>query len=143
MNRRGFLEIVTGTTFAFHVVPRHVLGRGFTPPSEKLNIAGIGIGGQGAGVIRDMATENIVALCDVDSNKAAATVSAFPKAKQFRDYRLLLDKQKDIDAVMIATPDHMHAPITISALRAGKHVYVEKPMAHTIEEAQRDDARRS
>ena len=135
MNRRGFLQTVAGTTFAFHVVPRHVLGRGFTPPSEKLNIAGIGIGGQGGGVIRDMATENIVALCDVDSNKAAGTFKAFPKAEQFRDYRVLLDQRKDIDAVMIATPDHMHAPITIAALRAGKHVYVEKPMAHSIEEA--------
>ena len=135
MNRRRFLQTVAGTTFAFHVVPRHVLGRGFTPPSEKLNIAGIGIGGQGGGVIREMATENIVALCDVDSNKAAATFKAFPKAEQFRDYRVLLDKRKDIDAVMIATPDHMHAPITIAALRAGKHVYVEKPMAHSIEEA--------
>jgi predicted dehydrogenase len=135
MNRRGFLRTVTGTTFAFHVVPRHVLGRGFTPPSEKLNIAGIGIGGQGGGVIRDMASENIVALCDVDANKAARTFKAFPKAEPFRDYRVLLDKRKDLDAVMIATPDHMHAPITIAALRAGKHVYVEKPMAHSIEEA--------
>jgi len=135
MNRRDFLQTVAGTTFAFHVLPRHVLGRGYTPPSEKLNIAGIGIGGQGRGVIREMATENIVALCDVDSNKAAATFNEFPKAEQFRDYRVLLDKRKDIDAVMIATPDHMHAPITIAALRAGKHVYVEKPMAHTIEEA--------
>ena len=142
MNRRGFLQTVAGTTFAFHVVPRHVLGRGFTPPSEKLNIAGIGIGGQGGGVIRDMATENIVALCDVDSNKAAGTFKAFPKAEQFRDYRVLLDKRKDIDAVMIATPDHMHAPITIAALRAGKHVYVEKPMAHSIEEARVMTARR-
>ena len=86
-------------------------------------------------MIRDMAGENIVALCDVDSNKAAGTFKAFPKAEQFRDYRVLLDKRKDIDAVMIATPDHMHAPITIAALRAGKHVYVEKPMAHSIEEA--------
>jgi predicted dehydrogenase len=135
MNRRGFLQTVTGTTFAFHVVPRHVLGRGFTSPSEKLNIAGIGIGGQGRGVLRGMATENVVALCDVDSDKAAAMFKEFPKAEQFRDYRVLLDKRKDIDAVMIATPDHMHAPITMSALRAGKHVYVEKPMAHSIEEA--------
>jgi len=135
INRRGFLHAVAGTTFAFHVVPRHVLGRGFTPPSEKLNIAGIGIGGQGGGVIRDMATENIVALCDVDDQKAARTFKAFPEAEQFQDYRVLLDRRKDIDAVMIATPDHMHAPITIAALRAGKHVYVEKPMAHTIEEA--------
>ena len=135
MNRRGFLQSVAGTTFAFHVVPRHVLGMGFTPPSEKLNIAGIGVGGQGGGVIRDMANENIVALCDVDSNKAAGTFKAFPKAAQFRDYRVLLEKQKNIDAVMIATPDHMHAPISLAALRAGKHVYVEKPMAHSIEEA--------
>jgi predicted dehydrogenase len=135
MNRRGFLQSIAGTSFAFHIVPRHVLGMGFTPPSEKLNIAGIGIGGQGGGVIRDMATENIVALCDVDSKKAAATFKAFPKAEQFRDYRVLLDERKDIDAVMIATPDHMHAPITLAALRAGKHVYVEKPMAHSIEEA--------
>ena len=112
-----------------------ILGRGFTPPSEKLNIAGIGISGQGGGVIRDMATENIVALCDVDVNKAAGTFGAFPKAEHFRDYRVLLEKRRDIDAVMIATPDHMHAPISIAALRAGKHVYVEKPMAHSVEEA--------
>lgn len=135
MNRRGFLQTVAGSAFAFHVVPRHVLGRGFTPPSEKLNIAGVGIGGRGAGVIKEMGTENIVALCDVDSVKAGKTFEAFPKAEQFRDYRILLDKRKDIDAVMIATPDHMHAPITVAALRSGKHVYVEKPMAHSIEEA--------
>jgi len=136
MKRRGFLQAAAGTAFGFQVVPRHVLGRGYSPPGEKLNIAGIGIGGQGAGVIREMAAgANIVALCDVDSNKAAATFRAFPKAEQFRDYRVLLDRRKDIDAVMIATPDHMHAPITLAALRAGKHVYVEKPMAHSIEEA--------
>jgi hypothetical protein len=75
MRRRRFLQTTAATAFAFHIVPRHVLGRGFTPPSEKLNIAGVGIGGQGGGVIRDMATENIVALCDVDSNKAAGTFS--------------------------------------------------------------------
>jgi predicted dehydrogenase len=116
-------------------VPRHVLGRGFTPPSEKLNIAGIGIGGQGGGVLRDMAGENIVALCDVDTDKATGSINAFPKAEKFRDYRVLLDDRKDLDAVMIATPDHMHATIALAALRAGKHVYVEKPMAHSIEEA--------
>ena len=135
MNRRGFLQNVAGSAFAFHVVPRHVLGRGFTPPSEKMNIAGIGIGGQGASVVRELSSQNIVALCDVDSAKAAKTFGAYPKAEQFRDYRVLLDKCKDIDAVMIATPDHMHAPITLAALRSGKHVYVEKPMAHSIEEA--------
>lgn len=135
MKRRRFLQAATGSVFAFQIVPRHVLGRGQTPPSEKLNIAGIGIGGQGNGVLKEMAGENIVALCDVDWNKAARTFNAYPKAKKSRDYRVLLDKARDFDAVMIATPDHMHAPITIAALKAGKHVYVEKPMAHSIEEA--------
>ena len=135
MKRRQVLGAIGGAAFGFQVVPRHVLGRGYVPPSEKLNIAGIGIGGQGGGVLRDMAGENIVALCDVDSVKAAGTFKAFPNAEQFRDYRVLLEKRRDIEAVMIATPDHMHAPITIAALRAGKHVYVEKPMAHSIEEA--------
>ena len=81
-----------------------------------------------------MAGENIVALCDVDFNYAAHTFKTYPKAEVFKDYRVMLDKRKDIDAVMIATPDHMHAPITMAALRAGKHVYVEKPMSHSIEE---------
>jgi predicted dehydrogenase len=135
MKRRRILQALGGAAFGFQVVPRHVLGRGQVPPSERLNIAGIGIGGQGGGVLRDMAGENIVALCDVDSVKAAGTFKAFPKAEPFRDYRVLLDRRKDIDAVMIATPDHMHAPIAIAALRSGKHVYVETPMAHSIEEA--------
>ena len=135
MDRRQFLGGVAGSAFAFHVVPRHVLGRGFVPPSETLNIAGIGVGGRGAGVLKEMAGENIVALCDVDSVKAGKTFETYSKAERFKDYRSMLDRRKDIDAVMIATPDHMHAPITVAALRAGKHVYVEKPMAHSIEEA--------
>ncbi|MGE5611940.1 MAG: Gfo/Idh/MocA family protein [Bacillota bacterium] len=136
MNRREFLKAAAAATAAFTIVPRHVLGAGQTPPSEKLNIAGIGIGGQGAGVLNDMATDNIVALCDVDWNKAAGTFKKFEKAEKFKDYRVMLDKMgKSFDAVMIATPDHMHAPISMAAMRAGKHVYVEKPMAHSIEEA--------
>jgi predicted dehydrogenase len=135
MNRRGFLRAGGAAAFSFHVVPRHVLGRGFVAPSEKLNIAGIGVGGQGAGVLKEMASENIVALCDVDWDKAGGIFMAYPKAEKYRDYRVLLEKRKDIDAVMIATPDHMHAPISLAALRARKHVYVEKPMAHSIEEA--------
>ena len=135
MDRRGFLGTVAGVALGFHVVPRHVLGRGFVPPSEKLAIAGIGIGGRGRGVLKELAGESIVALCDVDSVKAGGTFDTYPRAERSVDYRVLLDKQKNIDAVMIATPDHMHAPITLAALRAGKHVYVEKPMAHSIEEA--------
>ena len=134
MRRRHFLQTVAATAAA-QVISRRVLGgEGQTPPSEKLHIAGIGIGGQGAGDLRDMADENIVALCDVDWKKAANTFKTYPKAEKFRDYREMLDKCRGIEAVMIATPDHMHAPITLAALRAGKHVYVEKPMAHTIEE---------
>ena len=135
MKRRTFLQLTGLATLGFQVVPRHVLGQGLTPPSEKLNIAGVGVGGQGGGVLQDMKSQNIVALCDVDSVKAAGTFNAFPKAERFKDYRVMLEKRKDIEAVMVATPDHMHAPVTLAALRAGKHVYVEKPMAHSIEEA--------
>jgi predicted dehydrogenase len=134
INRRAFLRTSATVAAGIQIVPRHVLGQGVTPPSERLNIGGVGIGGQGGGVLNEMKTENIVALCDVDSAKAAGTFKTFPKAEQFKDYRVMLEKRKDIEAVMIATPDHMHAPITLAALRAGKHVYVEKPMAHTIEE---------
>ena len=135
MDRRGFLGTIAGVGLGFQVVPRHVLGRGFVPPSEKLGIAGVGIGGRGRGVLKELAGENIVALCDVDSVKAEGTFNDYPQAERFVDYRVLLDKLKNYDAVMIATPDHMHAPIAVAAMRAGKHVYVEKPMAHSIEEA--------
>jgi predicted dehydrogenase len=138
VNRRRFLAAAAGAAFGVQIVPRCVLGgAGQTPPSEKLNLAGIGVGGQGGGVLRVMAAleQNIVALCDVDWKYAAHTFKAYPKAELFKDYRLLFERRKDIDAVVIGTPDHMHAPITLAALRAGKHVYVEKPMAHSIEEA--------
>ncbi len=134
--RRTFLGHAALAAAAVSIVPRHVLGSvGKPSANEKLNIAGIGVGGQGAGDLREMAGENIVALCDVDWTYAAHTFKTYPKAKVFKDYRVMLEQRKDIDAVMIATPDHMHAPITLAALRAGKHVYVEKPMDHSIEEA--------
>ena len=87
------------------VLPRHVLGG----PNEKLNIAGIGIGGQGASDLHDVNSENIVALCDVDWDYAAKTFANYPKAKRYKDYREMLDKEKNIDAVVIGTPDHRHA----------------------------------
>ena len=135
MKRRHFLRATATVAVGVQIVPRHVVGQGQVPPSGKLNIAGVGIGGQGGGVLREMQGENIVALCDVDWAKGAGTFNAFPKAARFKDYRVMLERRKDIEAVMIATPDHMHAPIALAALRLGKHVYVEKPMAHTIEEA--------
>jgi predicted dehydrogenase len=135
-SRRAFLGGTVLAVATVTIVPRHVLGEAGRPSAnERLNIAGIGVGGQGAGDLREMEVENIAALCDVDWKYAAHTFNAYPKAEVFKDYRVLLEKRKDIDAVMIATPDHMHAPIALAALRAGKHVYVEKPMAHSIEEA--------
>jgi predicted dehydrogenase len=136
IHRRRFLGTVAAAAFSFDIVPRCALGGPrHKAPSEKLNIAGIGVGGQGGGDLKEMAEENIVALCDVDGKYAAHTFRTYPRAKVFQDYRVVLERRRDIDAVMIATPDHMHAPITLAALRAGKHVYVEKPMAHSIEEA--------
>ena len=105
--------------------------------NEKLNVAGIGIGGQGYGDIERCASHNIVALCDVDWAKAARTFKKFPKAKKYKDFRVMLEKQKDIDAVVIATPDHTHASAAMTAIQLGKHVYCEKPLTHSVYEARR------
>ena len=137
INRRNFLTTTAGMA-AFVIVPRHVLGgERQSPPSEKLNIAGIGVGGMGAANLRALESQNIVALCDVDHNYAANTFKRYPKAKLYYDYREMLDKQKDIDAVMIATPDHTHAIISMAAMQAGKHVYCQKPLTHDVYEARR------
>ena len=138
MTRRHFLRSAAAVSAApslLHIVPRHVLGRGQTPPSDKLNIAGIGVGGMGASNLRELEAENIVALCDVDPNYAAETVKRYPGAKFYADYRLMLEKQKDIDAVVIATPDHTHAVITMAAMKVGKHVYTQKPLTHSVWES--------
>lgn len=121
---------------AFTIVPRHVLGgAGNTPPSEKLNIAGVGIGGQGGSDLNDVAGENIVALCDVDWDYAAHTFQKYPKAKQYKDFRVMLEKEKGIDAVVVGTPDHIHAVVSMMAIKLGKHVYCEKPLTRTVFEA--------
>ena len=102
-------------------------------PNNKLNIGIIGVSHQGRYDLDNVATENIVALCDVDDNFLADAAAKFPGAKTYNDYRRLLD-QKDIDAVVIATPDHTHAVATVAALKSGRHVYCEKPLTHTISE---------
>ncbi|HPC93998.1 MAG TPA: Gfo/Idh/MocA family oxidoreductase [Sedimentisphaerales bacterium] len=131
-SRRRFMQ-QAGAAAAFTIVPRHVLGgAGHTPPSEKLNIAGIGIGGRGEGDLDEVGSENIVALCDVDEAYAARVFKKYPNARKWTDFRKMLDEQKDIDAVVIATPDHLHAVIAMAAIRRGKHVYCEKPLAHSI-----------
>ncbi|HRK33850.1 MAG TPA: Gfo/Idh/MocA family oxidoreductase [Candidatus Hydrogenedentes bacterium] len=104
-------------------------------PNEKLNIACVGVGGQGQADLRSVMHENVVALCDVDSERAAETFRNLPEVPKYDDYRVMLEKQKDIDAVVIAIPDHMHAFVATAAMQLGKHVYVEKPMAHSIAEA--------
>lgn len=105
-------------------------------PNGRLNIAGIGVGGMGGYNIKVVSeTENIVALCDVDYKYAAKTFSKYPQAKKYKDYRIMLEKQKDIDAVIIATPDHTHAVIAMAAMQLGKHVYVQKPLTRTVYES--------
>jgi predicted dehydrogenase len=138
--RRDFLRTTTalaGTAAAMTIVPRQVLGGPrHVPPSEKMNIAGVGIGGMGAGNLAALEGENIVALCDVDpQNYAAGTVRKYPRAKVYSDFRRMLDVQKDIDGVLVATPDHTHAVISMAAMKAGKHVYCQKPLTHDVYEA--------
>jgi predicted dehydrogenase len=135
-NRRQFLRATACSTTAFMVLPGGVLGvRASTSPNERLNLAGIGIGGQGAADLGNMESENIVALCDVDQTHAAHVFKKYPKAKQFTDYRKMLDEMKEIDGVVVATPDHLHAFASTEAIKRGKHVYCEKPLTHSVWEA--------
>ncbi len=136
ITRRDFLGGAAAVA-AFTIVPRHLLGQsGQKSPNEKLNIAGIGVGGKGFSDMQSVQGENIVALCDVDHAYAARAFQEFPRAKIYTDYRVMLDKQKDIDAVIVATPDHTHAVITMAALKSGKHVFCQKPLTHSMYEAQ-------
>lgn len=142
MNNKSRREFIRNTAMAgagFFIVPRHVLGKGYVAPSDKLNIAGIGAGGKGQSDIAEFFKSknvNIVALCDVDDRQAVASRKSFPNAKYFKDYREMLDKEgKNIDAVSVSTPDHTHAVAAIAAMSLGKHVYVQKPLTHDIYEA--------
>ncbi|MGE5294340.1 MAG: Gfo/Idh/MocA family protein, partial [Solirubrobacterales bacterium] len=135
LSRRDFMGTAAAVA-AFTIVPRHVLGgAGNTAPSDKLNIAGIGIGGRGEGDLDECRSENIVALCDVDEAHAGRVFQKHPNAKKWTDFRKMLDEQKDIDAVIIATPDHLHAVVAMTAIKHGKHVYCEKPLTHCVWEA--------
>jgi len=136
-SRRRFLAAGAGAA-GFVAVPRHVLGgAGFKAPSDTLNIAGVGVGGKGYSDLQSVRSENIVAICDVDWRLAARAFRTWPKAKRWKDYRRMLDKQKEIDAVIVATADHTHACISMEAIRRGKHVYTQKPLTKTVYEARK------
>jgi len=137
ISRRAFVSGSVASALAFHFFPRHVLGgAGRQAPSDKLDIACIGVGGKGASDVRGLASQNIVALCDVDEARASRTFRRFPKAKKFKDFRVMLTKlDKEIDAVSVSTPDHVHAPASMMAIKMGKHVFCQKPLTHNIREA--------
>lgn len=188
ISRRSFVSKVAVTGAGLTIVPRHVLGHGLTAPSDKLNIAVVGVGGQGRADMINLASQNIGALCDVDwdyggkaldrlttdaanqqkrldatpghpaidsegralpaltpleRERSAAqidgmrrlTTEHLPRAKRYKDYREMLDREKSIDAIVVATPDHMHATIALAAMDLGKHVFVQKPLTWSVAEA--------
>ncbi len=183
ISRRKFVSTVAATGAGLTILPRHVLGRGFQAPSDTINVATVGINGQGFSNTRNLLSQNIVAICDVDERLLQGAMARFktqaqqaanppqqsnrprrepskpqqeanarrpaqsaaenlrrfageglPKVKTYKDYREMLEKQKDIDGVVVATPDHMHAPIALAAMEVGKHVYVQKPLCWSVHE---------
>ncbi len=137
ISRRKFLGGAATAVAGFTIVPRHVLGGiGYQAPSDTLNIAGIGVGGMGHSNLNNLKSQNIVALCDVDWAYSKGTFEDFPKAKRYWDWRKMFDEMKDdIDAVVVATADHTHAIVAAHAMTLGKHVYVQKPLTHTVYES--------
>lgn len=138
ISRRKFLGQLATAGVAFTIVPRHVLGRGFVPPSDKLGIACIGVGGRGTANVRGVASETLVAFCDVDDERAAEIYRTYPNVPRYKDFRIMLERESQhIDAVVISTPDHTHGVAAMMAIQMGKHVYCEKPLTRTIYEARR------
>ena len=136
VSRRKFIRSAAGSAAALTIIPSYaVSGLGHIPPSDRLHIAGIGIGGKGKVNLENMVGQNIVALCDVDWDYASPVFNNYPNARRFKDFRIMLEEQKDIDAVVIATPDHTHAVAALAAMKAGKHVYVQKPLTHSVSES--------
>ncbi len=140
-SRRGFLR--SAVAAGCLVVPGSVLGAqrrrgeagGKEPPGERLNVAAVGLGARGAGNVEKCEGADVVALCDVDWKRAAPAFARYPDAATYRDFRRMLDAEQRIDAVVVSTPDHTHAAIAAEAMRRGKHVYVETPLAHDVGEA--------
>lgn len=136
-SRRDFIGTASAAAFGAMVVPRHVLGGpGYQAPSDTLNIAGVGVGGMGGSNLQSVESENIVALCDIDFQYSEEVFNRYPTASRYRDYRVMFEEMGDeIDAVIIATPDHTHAVIANQAMKMGMHVYIQKPLTHSVHEA--------
>jgi len=138
LTRRAFLAAMTTTASGVALGQTRVNSARVIPgkhsPNEKLNIASIGVGGQGQSDVFGCRRENIVALCDVDAKQASRAFAYFKKLPKFKDYRKMLEQVKEIDAITVTTPDHTHAPAAYMAMKMGKHVYVQKPLTHTIAE---------
>ena len=138
ISRRRFLQSSATAAVGLTVVPSSILGKSFghTAPSDKLNIAGIGVGGMGFANLKNLESQNIVGLADVDWEYSKPVFDYFPNAKKFYDYRKMYDKiGKSIDAVVVASSDHTHAIITADAITMGKHAFVQKPLTHTVYES--------
>ena len=137
ISRREFLGNTAKAAAVFTIVPSRVVsGLGYKAPSDKLNIAAIGIGGMGASNLKNLKSENIVALCDVDWGYSANVFKTYPGAKKYWDWRVMFDEMKDaFDAVVVATADHTHAITAATAMTMGKHVYVQKPLTHSVYES--------
>ena len=139
ISRRKFLSTGAKAAIGLTITPSTVLGKNFghIAPSDKLNIAAVGIGGMGHANIKAVeATENIVGLCDVDWKYAKGVFERFPNAKKYWDFRKMYDEMgKSIDAVIVATADHTHAIVSADAMTMGKHVYCQKPLTHTVYES--------
>ncbi len=137
-SRRDFIKLSATGLAAISIVPSKVVsGLGHQVPSDKLNIAAIGAGGIGYKNLINMSTDNIVAIADVDWNYGEKSFRRWPEAKKYEDYRIMIEKEQSIDAVIIAIPDHSHALAAMTALQNQKHLYIQTPVAYSIYELQR------
>jgi len=132
ISRRKFTSSLAASAFAFTYIPRRVWSA-----NDRFHVAAIGVGGQGAGDVKtvESAGGEIVALCDVDASRAQGSIKRYSGAKVYQDFRVMLEKEKGIDAVIVSTPDHTHAVASMTAMALGKHVRCQKPLAHSIYEA--------
>ena len=136
LNRRNFVSALGATAIGSGVFVNPAPAKESTSPNERLNLAAIGVTGRAAGNIKGCATQNLIAMVVIDSELLERGSQAFPNARKYNDFRVMLEKEAEkIDGVIVSTPDHTHAPAAAMALRLKKHVYCEKPLTHTVYEA--------